>query len=57
MKHTFFVVAYVLLMGGVIVALDVLFLRDHFWARLMTNIGIVVIFVALYLFVFQRVFR
>lgn len=57
MKHTFFVVAYVLLMGGVIVALDILFLRDHFWARLMTNIGIVVIFVALYLFVFQRIFR
>jgi hypothetical protein len=40
-------VAIVLLVVGIVVtvvAVDVLFFRDHFWPRLMANIGIVLIF-------------
>jgi hypothetical protein len=33
----------------VIVSVDVLFFRDRFWARLLANIGIVLIFAAFYL--------
>jgi hypothetical protein len=33
----------------VIVALDVLFFRGHFWPRLLVNVGIVLVFVAFYL--------
>jgi hypothetical protein len=36
-------------MVALIVALDVLFLRDHFWLRLIVNVGIVVVFAAGYL--------
>ncbi|MDH6283700.1 hypothetical protein [Prescottella agglutinans] len=43
------IVLYVLAMVAVVVAVDVLFLRDHFWARLIVNIGIVVTFGAFYL--------
>jgi hypothetical protein len=42
------VVLYVLAMAGTVVAVDVLFLRHQFWWRLITNIGIVVVFVAFY---------
>ena len=40
---------YVLAMIGIIVGADVLFLRHHFWARLIVNIAIVVVFAAFYL--------
>lgn len=40
---------YVLAMVAVIVAVDVLFFRNHFWARLMVNIGIVLVFTAFYM--------
>jgi len=40
---------YVLLLIAVVVSLDVLFFRDHFWARLLVNIGIVLVFAAVYL--------
>ena len=33
----------------VIVCIDVFFFRDHFWARLLANIGIVLVFAAFYL--------
>ncbi|MEI2730820.1 MAG: hypothetical protein V9G08_02220 [Dermatophilaceae bacterium] len=36
-------------MVAVIVGVDILFLRDHFWPRLMVNIGVVLVFVAFYL--------
>jgi len=36
-------------MIAVIVGLDLLFFRDHFWARLMVNIGVVLVFAAFYL--------
>ncbi len=42
----------VLVMVALIVALDVLFLRDHFWLRLIVNAGIVAMFAAAY-FKFQ----
>ena len=35
-------------MVAVIVAVDVLFLRDRFWARLAVNAGIVLVFAAFY---------
>ena len=40
---------YVLLMIIVIVGIDLLFFKDRFWARLMANIGIVLVFAAFYL--------
>jgi hypothetical protein len=39
---------YVLVMIVVIVAADVLFLRGHFWERLLVNVGIVVVSVLVY---------
>lgn len=55
MSHSIFAVIYFLVMAGVIVAVDVLFLRDHVWIRLGVNIGIVVVFAAFYLLVFRNV--
>jgi hypothetical protein len=43
------VVLYVLAMVAVIVGVDVLFLRHHFWWRLLSNVGIVLVFGAVYL--------
>jgi len=41
-------VPYVVLMAAVIVAIDVLFFKDHFWERLAVNVGIVLVFGAFY---------
>jgi hypothetical protein len=43
------VTLYVLAMVAVIVGVDWAFFRDQFWARLMVNIGIVLVFGAFYL--------
>jgi hypothetical protein len=43
------VVLYVLALVAVIVGVDVLFFRHWFWERLMVNVGIVLVFAALYL--------
>jgi hypothetical protein len=43
------VVLYVLALIGVVVGVDVLFFRNQFWARLMVNVGIVLVFAAFYL--------
>lgn len=43
------VVLYVLALVAVVVGADVLFFRHHFWARLIANIGIVLVFAAFYL--------
>lgn len=40
---------YVVAMIAVIVGVDVAFFRDRFWARLIANIGIVLVFAAFYL--------
>jgi len=39
---------YVVLMAAVIVAIDVLFFKNHFWERLAVNVGIVLVFAAFY---------
>ena len=39
---------YVLAMVGIVVGVDVLFLRHQFWLRLIINVGIVLVFVAFY---------
>jgi hypothetical protein len=41
-------VLYVLAMVAVVVGVDILFFRGHFWARLAVNVGIVLVFVAFY---------
>ena len=43
------VVLYVLAMVAVVVGADVVFFRHHFWPRLLSNIGIVLVFAAFYL--------
>ncbi len=42
-------VLYVVLMAAIIIAVDVLFFRNRFWARLIVNIGIFLVFAAFYL--------
>ena len=42
------VVLYVLTMVALVVSVDVLFLRNRFWERLIANVGIVLVFVAFY---------
>ena len=41
-------VLYGLAMVAVVVGVDILFFRHHFWARLIVNIGIVLVFGAFY---------
>jgi predicted cobalt transporter CbtA len=43
------IVLYVLALVVVIVGLDVLVFRHDFWARLLANVGIVLVFGAFYL--------
>jgi hypothetical protein len=40
------VALYVLALVVVVVGVDVLFFRDHFWERLLVNVGIVLVFAA-----------
>jgi type IV secretory pathway VirB2 component (pilin) len=48
MRRTVAVVLYVLALIAIVVGVDVLFLRNHFWERLIVNVGIVLVFVAFY---------
>jgi hypothetical protein len=48
MKSVSINVLYVVLLAAVIVAADVLFFRNRFWPRLAFNVGIVLVFGALY---------
>jgi hypothetical protein len=48
------VVLYVLALVAVVVGVDVLFFRHHFWARLLVNVGIVLVFGAFYLRFLKR---
>ena len=41
-------VLYVVTMAAVVVAVDFLFFKNQFWERLTVNIGIVLVFAALY---------
>ena len=45
---------WVAAMVVVIVGVDLLFFRNRFWERLVANIGIVLVFAALYLVFFRR---
>ncbi len=49
MSRTLFIVLYVVALIAVVVGVDVLFFRNLFWARLLVNIGIVLVFAAFYL--------
>jgi len=40
---------YIVVLIAVIVSADLLFFRNHFWERLIVNIGIVLVFAAFYL--------
>jgi hypothetical protein len=40
------VVLYVVALVAVVVGVDVLFFRHHFWERLIVNVGIVLVFAA-----------
>ena len=46
--NTLHIVVFVLVMMALIVGVDILFFRDHVWARLLVNIGIVLVFIAVY---------
>jgi hypothetical protein len=45
---------YVVAMVAVIVGVDVLFLRQHFLARLISNVAIVLVFAVAYLLFLRR---
>jgi hypothetical protein len=45
---------YVLAMVAVVVGVDILFFRHHFWARLIVNVGVVLVFAAFYLRFLKR---
>lgn len=40
------VALYVVVLVAVVVGVDVLFFRNHFWERLIVNVGIVLVFAA-----------
>ena len=46
MTKTISGVLFALIMIAVIVSVDLLFFKNHFWERLMANIGIVLVFAA-----------
>ena len=48
------VVLYVLALIAVVVGVDVLFFRHHFWERLLVNVAIVLVFAAFYLRFLKR---
>ena len=54
MRSTGTVVLYVLASVAVVVVVDILFFRHHFWERLIVNVGIVLVFGAVYLRFLRR---
>jgi uncharacterized membrane protein len=52
--RTMVAVPYVVTMVVVIVALDAMVFRNHFWERLMVNVGIVLVFAAFYFRFFKH---
>lgn len=49
MEKNIIAVIYIVVMIAVVVGVDILFFRDHFWERLISNVGIVLVFLAFYL--------
>ena len=45
---------YVLALIAVVVGVDVLFLKHHFWPRLIANVGIVAVFATVYVLFLRR---
>jgi uncharacterized membrane protein YfcA len=43
------VAIYIVALIGVVVGIDVLFFRHNTWARLLANVGVVLVFAAFYL--------
>lgn len=54
MARNVYAVILVVVMVALIVAVDVLFLKDHPWLRLISNVGIVVVFLAFFLTLLRR---
>lgn len=54
MGRQVFIALYLIVMVALIVGLDVMFLRNHFWARLATNVGIVAVFLVVYAVFLRR---
>jgi hypothetical protein len=48
------VTIYILVMIALIIGVDVLFLKDRFWLRLFVNVGIVLVFAAVYFAVLRN---
>lgn len=48
------VALYILALVAVVVGLDVLLFRHQFWARLLVNVGVVLVFIAFYLRFLKR---
>jgi membrane protein implicated in regulation of membrane protease activity len=48
------IVLYVLALIAVVVGVDILFFKHHFWERLIANVGIVLVFGAVYLRFLKR---
>lgn len=48
MKENVTLVIFIVLMVTTVVAVDVLFFRHQIWERLIANVGIVLIFIAVY---------
>lgn len=46
MTRNLLIVLYVVVLIAVVVGVDIVFFRHHLWARLLVNIGIVMIFAA-----------
>ena len=49
MPRNISVVLYIIVLIAVVVTVDVLFLKNRFWERLIVNIGVVLVFAAFYL--------
>jgi len=54
MSRQVVVALYVVVLVAVIVGVDVLFFRGHFWERLAVNVGIVLVFAAVYFVLLRR---
>ncbi len=54
MEKNLAAIILVLLMIATIVAVDVLFFRHRFWERLMANVGIALIYIAVFLSFVKR---
>ena len=49
MTRNLSIVLYIVMLIAVVVSVDLLFLKNRFWERLIVNIGVVLVFAAFYL--------